>query len=133
MQGHKPLVLIVEDNEDIAAWVGDILELHGYAVEKALSGEEALAYLSSTRQRPCIVLLDLVMPNMSGWDLIRHLRPQDRLVAIPIAVLSVTGTPQAIPDGIRVVKKPVAILPLISAVEEHCGPPPVPPVSGDPA
>ena len=60
------MVLVVEDDPDVRSALNDLLEAEGYEVETASNGKEALERLAE--HRPGLVLLDLMMPVMSGWD-----------------------------------------------------------------
>jgi CheY-like chemotaxis protein len=111
-------VLVVEDDEDIREAIGNILEDEGYEVALAEHGEAALALLSEVG-RPCLVLVDLVMPKMDGWELMKALSRNDRLATIPIVVMSAASRPERI-DGQRLVKKPIDLDLLLRIVREHC-------------
>src|SRR4051812_20813559 len=63
----RHMVLIVDDDEDVREAVRDLVGMKGYRVEEARDGEQALALLERT-EVPCIILLDLVMPVMDGWQ-----------------------------------------------------------------
>jgi len=76
-------VLVVDDDPDILDALGEILELEGYEVQRARNGREALQQLAHAP--PDLVLLDLMMPVMDGWEFARSLGPGGRP---PIIVLS---------------------------------------------
>jgi CheY-like chemotaxis protein len=67
----SPCVLVIDDDPDILATVEQILEIEGYAVLIARNGAEALGVLDS--QRPDVIILDLMMPVMDGWEFRRRL------------------------------------------------------------
>ncbi|AKF84119.1 Response regulator receiver domain-containing protein [Myxococcus fulvus] len=101
------LVLLVEDHVDSRELLEEFLTMEGFAVETAGNGQSALERLS---RLPCpdAVLLDLMMPVMSGWELMRHVREDDRLKQLPVVVVSGAGNHQAMPEGIQgTVPKPV--------------------------
>src|SRR5260370_17096199 len=79
-------ILVVEDDEDIREAIGEILLEEGYDVALAENGQEALEKLAEL-QRPCLLLVDLVMPEMDGLDLMAALSKNDRLATIPVAVM----------------------------------------------
>jgi len=83
----KEHVLVVDDNQEIIDLLTDILETEGFEVSSARSGEEALE-LTKNGGKPHIALLDIMMPNMSGYELCSHLR---RETDIPIIFLSAKG------------------------------------------
>ena len=76
-------VLVVDDDPDILDALAEILEVEGYEVQRARNGREALQRLEQAR--PDLVLLDLMMPVMDGWEFARSLSPASRP---PIIVLS---------------------------------------------
>jgi CheY-like chemotaxis protein len=67
------MILIVEDDRDIAETVADILDDRGYAVVLAANGREALNLIENGRETPALILLDLTMPVMDGWEFKRRL------------------------------------------------------------
>jgi CheY-like chemotaxis protein len=83
-------VLVVEDDEDIRADLTAILRIKGFSVEEAANGHEALARLRNG-VLPCLVVLDLMMPFMNGWELRAEMRADVELAAIPVVVVSGKG------------------------------------------
>src|SRR5438067_379235 len=81
-------VMIVEDDHDIRVAVRGLLEGEGYTVLSATNGREALAVLRSLAERPGLVLVDLMMPVMDGWQFIDELHQSTVLAGIPFAVQS---------------------------------------------
>ena len=79
-------VLIVEDSPTQAESLRYTLEQHGYPVSVARSGEDALACLS--RSRPALVITDIVMPGMDGYELCGRVKADDRLKDIPVILLT---------------------------------------------
>jgi two-component system, chemotaxis family, chemotaxis protein CheY len=82
-QGVGSRVLVVDDDPDILDALSEILEVEGYQVDRARNGREALQRLE--HKLPDLVLLDLMMPVMDGWEFARSLGPDARP---PIIVLS---------------------------------------------
>ncbi len=113
-------VLLVEDEEDLRELMRDALELYGYAVVTAREGQEALEALARI-EHVCLVLLDLFMPGMNGWDFVEHLKKRPELAAVP--VVGHSSAPGNAPPGVnRVVQKPVDLKRLLSVVREFCAP-----------
>jgi adenylate cyclase len=84
---HAPIhILVVDDNPDLRAYVSHVLQRQGYAVRTARGGEVALEMMQG--QRPDLVITDLMMPGMSGLELIQHLRGEGDLRHIPIILLT---------------------------------------------
>jgi CheY-like chemotaxis protein len=90
--GDPPLVLVVDDDPDILEAICDILTGEGYRVARARHGGEALAALE--RERPALILLDLMMPVMDGLAFAQALRERERERGVPIVVISAEGNPQ---------------------------------------
>jgi adenylate cyclase len=79
-------ILVVDDQPDNVQLLSDILSVHGYAVETALSGQAALDAVA--RSVPDLVLLDVVMPGMSGLQVLRRLRTDTRFAMLPIVLVT---------------------------------------------
>jgi CheY-like chemotaxis protein len=111
-------VLVVEDEEDLREMIREALELNGYAVVTAQDGRQALAQLTGIQQL-CLVLIDLLMPGMNGWDLFEELRRRSELDHVPVVVYS--SVSERAPAGVtRVLKKPLTFGELLSTVREYC-------------
>jgi CheY-like chemotaxis protein len=80
-------ILIVDDDEGVQQFLSDVLALHGYAVEQARDGKEALSLLEHG-SRPSLILLDLAMPNMDGLELARRLSAHHELSHLPVVLVS---------------------------------------------
>jgi CheY-like chemotaxis protein len=81
-------VLVVDDEADIRLVLRELLGDEGYAVVEATYGREALAYLQAAHPAPCLILLDLMMPVMSGWEFLRARQGNPLVAAIPVVLLS---------------------------------------------
>ncbi len=115
-------VLLVDDQEDARRTLGEILAGEGFAVRTAMDGEEALAHLRSPSP-PDLVLLDLVMPGMDGWEFLRYKRADPGLAGIPVAVVSGadrTEQREAIDDAVGFFVKPINLRALIQLVDRYC-------------
>lgn len=111
-------VLLVEDEDDLRESMRDALELNGYAVVAARDGQEALDAMGRIDE-VCLVLLDLLMPGMNGWDFFAKLRTRPEFAGVPVVVHSSAGS-QA-PQGVtRILQKPVKLAELLSVVREFC-------------
>ena len=98
--------------------IREALELSGYAVVTAENGQDALDKIPHI-QSLCLVILDLLMPVMNGWDFLAKLRERADLASVPVVVHS-SATGQA-PEGVsRVIEKPVMFDRLLSVVREYC-------------
>jgi CheY-like chemotaxis protein len=86
MEATPPLVLVVDDAADARALFGEYLEYLGFRVETAVNGAEAIA--SAHREWPAIIIMDLAMPEVDGWQAIKHLKADPLTADIPIVALS---------------------------------------------
>jgi CheY-like chemotaxis protein len=97
--------LVVDDDDDIREATRDAMERHGYEVVAVGSGAEALAFL--IHDTPSLVLLDLQMTDMNGWEVLGALRSNPRFKEVEVVV--VTGCDEAVTAGVRVLRKPFKI------------------------
>jgi excisionase family DNA binding protein len=81
-----PLVLIVDDDERVREYVRVNLEAEGYSVREAGSAEEGLAVLDE--QSPDLILLDVMMPQVDGWEMLRRVQEHTGVGAIPVIMFS---------------------------------------------
>jgi CheY-like chemotaxis protein len=81
-------VLVVDDDDDVREGVQSFLESEGHTTEGAANGREALSFLRKQANPPCLILLDLMMPVMSGWEVLVELDVDPRLHEIPVAIMS---------------------------------------------
>ncbi|HEY3123158.1 MAG TPA: response regulator [Thermoanaerobaculia bacterium] len=116
-------VLVVEDDTDLRESLSQALRDHGFTVTQAGNGQQALDLLHSGI-RPGVILLDLMMPVLSGWQLRDALRQDLALARIPQLVISafVDEAEQVVlalpPDDC--IRKPFQLRILINAIERHC-------------
>src|SRR4051812_44659388 len=96
-------VLVVEDDSDIRDAVVTALELEGFQVFEAENGARALEQLQSM-PRPSLILADLMMPVMDGWQLVGALSQDDRFATLPVVIVSANDDKS--PEGFRRLKKP---------------------------
>lgn len=110
-------ILIVEDDEELRAAVRDVLVDEGYEVAEAGNGQEALTALRRPHP-PCVMLLDLMMPVMNGWQLMDALALEPTR---PPPVIITSAMAESAPAGAAgVLKKPYALERLLKLVETHC-------------
>ena len=88
---HKPTVLMVEDEEDTASLLKFLLERASYAVVHAKDGRQAQE-LADTMAPPDIVLLDVMLPFLSGLQVLTYLRKRDDWGEVPIVMLTADGS-----------------------------------------
>jgi CheY-like chemotaxis protein len=98
-------VLVVDDEEGICETLREVIEMGGCSALVAANGAEALRVLA--QRRPCLVILDLLMPVMSGAELLATMRSRPELADIPIVIC--TSAPDRAPRGVPVLPKPIEI------------------------
>lgn len=108
--------MVVDDDEAVREAIADVLALDGYEVLTACDGDEALRVLAGA-PRPCVALVDLVMPRVDGWELARTIAATPELRDIP--VLCTTAGRDELPQGCyAVLRKPFDERSLSVAVRE---------------
>jgi CheY-like chemotaxis protein len=115
-------VLIVEDDEDLRDNLALLLDLRGYNVETARHGQDALDKIDDIGP-PCLVVLDLMMPVMDGWQFRAALRADPALAAVPVVLLSgIADVSQAAKtlDAVDHLTKPIDLQKLYRIVADHC-------------
>lgn len=90
-------VMVVDDEEDIRTSVGQVLEICGYEVIKAENGADCLKQLE--QGLPDLVILDIMMPGMSGWDVAAHMKENEKWNTVPIVFLTAKGDDMSIGMG----------------------------------
>jgi CheY-like chemotaxis protein len=117
------VVLVVDDDPAIREALADLLGDEGYRVVTAMNGVEALDKLRAPAQaRPCVILLDLMMPLMNGHQFFAEQQQDAALASIPIVVISADGgvRQKAASFGGEYLAKPVRIETVLEVVERHC-------------
>jgi|SRR5579859_547565 len=85
---QRRAVLVVDDDDDIRGAVQEVLEGEGYRTLGASNGKEALDVLRTSANLPALVLLDLMMPEMDGWELLVRMDEDPTLHQVPVALMS---------------------------------------------
>jgi CheY-like chemotaxis protein len=115
-------VLVVEDDADLREALVGILEDEGYHVGSASHGQEAFDRLHAGC-RPCIILLDLMMPVMDGWTFCREMDKDASLSGIPVIVVSAVTRNDPRNECVNAVdhlSKPVDVGRLLAAITQRC-------------
>lgn len=113
-------VFIIEDEEDAANLFAEMMHISGYRVMKTVKSPPAISMMLA--ERPDIVLLDIMMPELSGLDILRQMRRDPTLASIPVIVITAKSMPTDIKNGMEAgastyLTKPVGFLELKEAVE----------------
>jgi DNA-binding response OmpR family regulator len=117
-------VLIIEDEEDAAELFAEMMRVSGFRVIKTLRSAPAITMM--TVDKPDLVLLDIMMPEVSGLDILRQMRREPYLANIPVIVVTAKGMPADIKNGMEAgantyLTKPVGFQELKEAVERTLG------------
>ena len=117
-------VLIIEDEEDAADMFAEMMRVSGYRVLKTSSSTPALTLMAA--EKPDVVILDIMMPEVSGLDILRQMHQDPELANIPVVVVSAKSMPADIKIGMEAgasmyLTKPVGFSELKEAIERALG------------
>ena len=116
---HCP-ILIVEDDADLREMMAQLLTLEGYRASTVANGREALEYLSGG-DKPDVILLDLMMPVMDGWEFRRQQQADAQISKVPVIVLSALDQNRASDvNADAFLKKPLDFDRLLELVRQYC-------------
>jgi CheY-like chemotaxis protein len=115
-------VLVIEDEPIIRENIQLLLELEGYPVKTASNGEEGLQILR-TLPHPCLILLDLLMPVMNGFEFLESKSHNEIIASIPVCVLSGVAEKPRDLKASAFLKKPLDFNVLLKFVRQYCGDP----------
>jgi DNA-binding response OmpR family regulator len=113
-------VALAEDDPSLRAIIREVLEESGFAVTATADGGELLLALRAADPLPSVVLLDLMMPGTSGWDVLAAMRSDARLAEVPIIILSTWLDREPLPANVQMLRKPFRRDALVAAVSAHC-------------
>src|SRR4030067_3592464 len=113
-------IIVVEDEPDTAEMFAEMMRISGYQVIKSYTSASALALIS--KEKPAAVVLDIMMPDLSGLEVLKRMRNQPDLADIPVVVVSARSLISDIKHGLDAgasvyLTKPVAFMDLKAAVE----------------
>jgi CheY-like chemotaxis protein len=115
---HCP-VLIVEDDDDLREMMAQLLSLEGFQAATVTNGQEALEYLQ--QGVPDLILLDMMMPVMDGWESRRHQKANPSMAAVPVIVLSALDQSRmGEVSAEAILKKPLDFDRLLELVRSYC-------------
>ena len=116
-QGKGLPVLLVEDESAQRGSIAEALTLAGYRVFVAANGRDALWHMRQVPRLPCVLVMDLDMPVMTGPELLEQLKQQGKLQDFPTIVVTGTDVPPQLSARV-VLKKPLKLADLLAAVRE---------------
>ena len=117
------LVMIVEDDADVRETLVEVLEDHDYVPLAVANGQEAVDRLRSDRDKPCLILLDVMMPVMDGMQFRAIQRKDPELGSIPVVVLTAHANVTDVAEQMEAsacLRKPVALDALLAIVRRFC-------------
>ena len=109
-------ILVVEDDDDIRDSLKELLEEEGYRVDTAANGQQALVKLQE-RELPQLILLDLMMPVMDGWQFQKELRDVPSLARLPVIVISASKFSREPLNAAAFIPKPLDAGVLLETIE----------------
>ena len=120
MPNSQRNIVVVEDERDTGEMFAEMLRLHGYQAQNAFGGLVAMELIAE--KQPDMILLDLMMPDLSGMEIMEQLRQDHSLADIPIVIISAKTMPTDIQAALRAgatdyLTKPISYSDLIQAVE----------------
>jgi two-component system, chemotaxis family, chemotaxis protein CheY len=116
MTAEKGCVLVVDDDADIRETLREAVEMVGCTALLATDGRDALRLLGE--HRPCLIILDLLMPIMTGQELLAEMRLVPDLAQLPVLVS--TSAPRRAPAGVPVLPKPIDLRAFWAWIRQHC-------------
>lgn len=115
-------ILVVEDDAGIRETLSYALELEGYRVVSASNGREGIAALERVHN-PCMILLDLMMPVLNGWQFVEAISKVQSYARIPIVILTAFADTAKSIRADAIIPKPIDLDTLLRAVHDWCGEP----------
>ncbi len=121
MSTTQKTVMIIEDEPEAAELFGEMMRLNGFRVLKLFSSAPAIPMI--IQEKPDVIILDIMMPDISGLEVLRYMRRESALASIPVIVVSAKSMPGDIKTGLEAgasmyLTKPVGFLELKQAVEQ---------------
>ncbi|MBO8154318.1 response regulator transcription factor [Thermovirga sp.] len=116
---HSERILVVEDEEALSDILRDALKRHGYKIERAFDGDTGLEM--AEKLLPDLIILDIMLPRMDGWEVCRRLKENKKTSAIPIILLTARRDEQDVVAGLDLgaddyIRKPFSLIELAARV-----------------
>lgn len=121
MTSNQKTVMIIEDETDAAELFGEMMRINGFRVIKMFSSTPAIPMIA--QEKPDVILLDIMMPDISGLEVLRFMQREPELARIPVIVVSAKSMPIDIKNGLEAgaamyLTKPVGFQDLKNAVDK---------------
>ncbi|MGD0610601.1 MAG: response regulator [Anaerolineales bacterium] len=124
MPSEEKTVIVVEDEQDAAEMFAEMMRVSGYRVLKVFGSTQAMTTIA--KEKPSAVLLDIMMPDISGLEVLRFMRRDPELIGIPVVIVSAKSLPSDIKAGLDAgaalyLTKPVGFHDLTNAIQKVLG------------
>ena len=116
-----PTVLVVDDDPDVRDALELVVGLAGFPVVALENGRKAVDYLRQMAH-PCMLLLDLMMPVMDGWQVLDIIQREELIPLSHVLVLTASRDPQ-LPAGVKLLPKPMTVDAIVAAIRAASAPP----------
>lgn len=121
MEVDDKRVVIIEDEPDTAEMYAEMMRISGYEVVKYFASLPAIAQIAE--QEPAVVILDLMMPDLSGLEVLRYMKDDSALSGVPVIIVSAKALPSDIAEGLQAgasayLTKPVSFKDLKLAIDQ---------------
>jgi CheY-like chemotaxis protein len=113
------IVVLIDDDDDVRETLRDFVEYLGYQPVVAANGQEGLDVIRTLDELPCVILLDLMMPVMDGWQFLQVVGADATLSSVPVVIS--TSSPDRAPSGTPILPKPVDLEDFMAALRKLCG------------
>jgi len=123
---EKQKILLVEDDKFLGKMLGKMLESHNYEVVLAANGREGL--LKASNSNPNLILLDIMLPDIDGFDVLETIKQDEKIKKIPVIIISNLGQPEDIQQGKSLgakdylVKSDMSLDEVVAKVRKHLPP-----------
>jgi len=123
---EKQKILLVEDDKFLGKMLGKMLESHNYEVVLAGNGREGL--LKASNSNPNLILLDIMLPDIDGFDVLETIKQDEKIKKIPVIIISNLGQPEDIQQGKSLgakdylVKSDLSLDEVVAKVRKHLPP-----------
>jgi CheY-like chemotaxis protein len=117
------LIMVVDDDRDVRDSIVEVLEDAEFRALPAMNGQEGLDLLRRTATKPCLILLDVMMPILDGWGFRAAQVSDPDLQSVPVVVLTAHASAAQTADQMRAagfLRKPVALPTLLATVRQYC-------------
>ena len=119
MTTHLSSILVVEDDIDIRSALVQILRMEGHVTAEAANGKEALEYIRNN-PKPCMVLLDMMMPVMSGRQFLDAFKNEPESSSVPVVIISAVADRIDTTGAKEFIRKPLEVSKLLEVIAKYC-------------